>query len=389
MSGQCYACQGTELETIFSMKQIPQSSNILLLSREEALAFGRGDMQMTICHTCGFMQNDAFDPQLVDYTMPYEESQAFSPRFVKFQNELIDRLLAEYPMEGKTIFEIGCGKASFLETICRQGGARGIGIDPTIQPGRLNSDVDLTLIPDFFDADNTHLTGDLICHRHTLEHIQPVADFVSLTRESAANTPGSVMFVEVPDTDRILAEGAFWDVFYEHCSYFTALSVDRLFRACGLTVTRLELGFDDQYLLIDAVPGDPDDAIDRAAVEALVGKARRFGTNVAAEVDRWQHRIDEVASGGRPVVLWGAGSKAVGFLSALGEGIPVEAVVDINPFKQGSFLPGPGHEIIAPDALKDLEPGLVIVMNPIYAGEIGDSIRDMGLDPALEAAGIR
>lgn len=370
------------------MAKIPQSSNILLHNREEAVGFGRGDLDLTICHTCGFMQNDRFDPELVDYTMPYEESQAFSPRFVQFQNELIDRLLTDYPLQGATIFEIGCGKASFLETICRQAGARGVGIDPTIQPGRLTTDVDLTLIPEFFDSDHTHLTGDLICCRHTLEHVQPVQDFVSLTRISAANTPGSVVFFEIPDTERILTEGAFWDVYYEHCSYFTPASLDRLFRSQGFKVTKLERGFDDQYLLLDAEVGEADPSIDEREVKALVERARGFGTNVTSEVDRWRGRVTDVTNSGRPVVLWGAGSKAVGFLSALGEDFTVAGVVDINPFKQGSFLPGPGHEIVAPEALRDIEPGLVIVMNPIYVNEIGDSIRQLGLNPALEAVGV-
>ena len=37
-----------------------------------------------------------------------------------------------------------------------------------------------------------------------------------------------MLFVEVPDTMRILVEGAFWDVYYEHCSYFTLGSLGRL-----------------------------------------------------------------------------------------------------------------------------------------------------------------
>ena len=38
---------------------------------------------------------------------------------------------------------------------------------------------------------------------------------------------------------RVLEEGAFWDIYYEHCSYFTLGSHARLFRRAGLDVTDL------------------------------------------------------------------------------------------------------------------------------------------------------
>jgi hypothetical protein len=87
------------------------------------------------------------------------------------------------------------------------------------------------------------------------------------------------------------------------------------------------------------------------------------------------------------VVLWGAGSKAVGFLSAIELDDAITAVVDVNPFKQGTFLPGSAHEIISPQKLLEISPDLVVVMNPAYAGEIRQMLDGLGLNPRLEALG--
>src|SRR3712207_6943984 len=38
---------------------------------------------------------------------------------------------------------------------------------------------------------------------------------------SVGERPHTVVAIEVPDTLRVLTEGAFWDLYYEHCSYFT------------------------------------------------------------------------------------------------------------------------------------------------------------------------
>ena len=64
----------------------------------------------------------------------------------------------------------------------------------------------------------------------------------------------------------------------------------------------------------------------------------------------------------------------------------VAAAVDINPHKHHCFMPGTGHEVIAPEALAELRPDLVVVMNEIYVEEIRAQLAGMGLHPELVAA---
>jgi Methyltransferase domain/C-methyltransferase C-terminal domain len=388
MYGQCWACGSDALISIFSVSGIPLSSLILMDSAEQATTFPRGDLELVVCRDCAFIYNRLFDPEAVDYTQPYEESQAFSPRFRVFEQELVDHLVNDYDLAGKEIFEIGCGKASFLEAICRQAGAKGLGIDPSFVSDRISPDSNVSGLREFFDEDHTHLTGDLICSRHTLEHIQPVGRFMSLVRESANHRPLSIVFFEIPDADRILDEGAFWDVYNEHCSYFTLASLSNLFRRTGFEVLRLQRGFDDQYLLIDARLGPIDDSVDQVEVDRIVAKAEQFGVASASAIESWRRLVRDAAAQGSKVVLWGASSKAVGFLSAIASNDAVTAAVDINPFKQDKFLPGSGHPVIGPGALTDIKPDLVIVMNPIYVPEIAETLRGLGLNPEIRALGV-
>src|SRR5258708_11439524 len=100
----------------------------------------------------------------------------------------------------------------------------------------------------------------------TLEHIaQPNRFLVSV--RTVADRKDSVIFFQVPDVGRILKEGAFWDVYYEHCSYFSAMSLEHLFAGAGFAVQRTWTGYDGQYLMIlaspaehgsDITPGDQD-----------------------------------------------------------------------------------------------------------------------------------
>jgi hypothetical protein len=84
-------------------------------------------------------------------------------------------------------------------------------------------------------------------------------------------------------------------------------------------------------------------------------------------------------------VIWGAGSKGVAFLSMLEQADDVTCAVDVNPAKHGRFLPGTGHQVVAPDRLRDLRPDLVVAMNPSYAAEIRESLEGLGVHASVLA----
>jgi hypothetical protein len=88
-------------------------------------------------------------------------------------------------------------------------------------------------------------------------------------------------------------------------------------------------------------------------------------------------------------VIWGSGSKGVAFITGADPEGRIEAAVDINPHRQGRFMPGTGQPIIAPEALVDLQPATVIIMNPAYEAEIGERLAALGLDPRIELVGVR
>ena len=86
-----------------------------------------------------------------------------------------------------------------------------------------------------------------------------------------------------------------------------------------------------------------------------------------------------MAQAGQRVVVWGGGAKGVTFLNTLKTQDQIEYVVDINPRKQGRYVPGTGQQIVPPEFLRDYQPDVVIVMNPIYKSEIEQIIKGLGL----------
>jgi SAM-dependent methyltransferase len=380
----CQACGAGDLETFYEVESIPAQTCVLFDTAEEAAAYPTGRIVLGFCAICGFIQNLVFDPQDIDYSQPTEESQAFSPEFQRFATTLATDLVARHRLEGRRVLEVGCGKGDFLQLLAERGIAAGIGIDPGYLPNREVDGTTLEFIKDWYGPNHPELTGDLVLTRHLLEHIPNVSEFTGWLLASAQASPGAGLFTEVPDVRRVLAEGAFWDVYYEHCSYFTLGSLGRMLRGAGLRLDRLEMAFGDQYLLADGAPGEmrePHPA--EEPLDDLADEVAGFATEATQRVDGWRARIGAVVEPGDHVAVWGGGSKAVAFLAAVGVPAGAVTVVDINPHKKGKFLPGTAIEVEPPSVLVDRNPQLVIPMNPIYEGEIRTELAGMGLDPEV------
>ena len=89
---------------------------------------------------------------------------------------------------------------------------------------------------------------------------------------------------------------------------------------------------------------------------------------------------------GTALAVWGAGSKGITFLNSFGKNSCIEAVVDINPYKQGKFVSGSGHKIISPQELAKTGVQKIVTMNPMYNNEIKKTILGLGMKAELEFA---
>lgn len=374
---RCPCCEARVTDTALSLGDVPLHSCLSLRDATAARAFPRGKLALLACGDCGYLFNPQFDPDTQRFSADYESSQAYSPHFRAFSTQLAGDLVARYGLQGGSVLEIGCGSGEFLQLLREAGVDECIGIDPAY---RRASDVrgpGLLFYPEPYSTQHHHIDADLLICRHTLEHIATPLAFLRDVRAHLQGTDTPVFF-EVPEARRIIQHGVFWDIYYEHCAYYTPASLAGLFRRAGFRVVDMALDYADQYLLLWAVPGDasadpPHRLEHHTAEEDLLSAVRQ-------QQQHWQARLRDGSAAGEQLVLWGSGSKAVAFVSAMGELVKgISAVVDINPRRQGLFLPGSGLPIIAPEALRELSPDRVLVMNPIYRQEIDEQLAALGV----------
>lgn len=384
----CPSCASIDVLVFHEQNAVPVHSVLNMPTHETALNYPKGDISLAFCQDCGFISNVAFDPGLLEYSSNCEESQGFSPTFTTFAHRLANHLVEKYALYNKNILEIGCGKGDFLILLCEIGQNRGVGFDPAYVEDRYDSEAieRIIFIKDFYSEKYSNHQADFICCRMTLEHIHPTSDFVSMVRRSIGNRSETIIFFQVPDVTRILRDCAFEDIYYEHCSYFSPGSLARLFRKCGFNVLNLETDYDGQYLIIEAKPataGHLDPLPQENDFKKLRDYVSSFRSRCQDKLYPWQNLLQEIHRNNKRTVLWGSGSKGVAFLTTLNVQNEIKYVVDINPYRQGTYMAGTGQKIVAPEFLCEYKPHVVIIMNPIYRQEINKNLKQMGLNPEL------
>jgi SAM-dependent methyltransferase len=384
----CPGCGSAEILSIYEIENIPIFSMLLFHTKEKAITYPKRDIKLGFCIKCGFISNYSFDPNLHEYSNEYESTQIHSTTFNEFARKLAQNLIDRYDLHGKDIIEIGCGQGEFLTLLCELGKNRGIGFDPAytqVQNENLKEH-QVSIIKDLFSEKYANIQCDFLCCRMTLEHIYETADFIKTVKRSIQNKPETIVFFQVPDVIRILNELAFWDIYYEHCSYFSTESLAQLFRNNGFEVIDLWIDYDDQYILLGARLGHENvfkSFSSEEEISHLRSKVEFFSKNYKNKINTWKDYLQNESKNSRKVVLWGGGSKGVAFLTTLNILKEIKYVVDINPKKHGTYMAGTGHKVVAPEFLLQYKPDIVIVMNPIYCNEIQETLDKMGINAEL------
>jgi len=373
----CPCCDGSNLLELVRIEAVPVLCNVLHQNAAEARGADRGDLDLIYCRTCAHLWNGAFDPDRVAYDADYENSLHYSPRFQEWARGLSADLVASYGLQGGTVVEIACGKGDFLGLLREAGASRAVGFDPSWESNRdgATSPDGVEVRRELFTASTAgDLTCDLLCCRHALEHIGDPVAFLQLVHDSLTASPKAPIYFEVPNGLWTLRDLGIWDLIYEHPQYFSACSLLRAMNRAGFEVTGIDEAFGGQFLSCRAIRSEHPGASIKVPLDDPEELGDRFGAAYREHRTRWADRLLEWRRRGSRAIIWGAGSKGVTFLNVIGAGVEIAAVVDINPHKQGRFVPGSGHRVVSPAEIAGLNVDIVVVMNPLYRDEIAATL---------------
>lgn len=377
----CPVCASTGCVDVFEASGIPVHVGICGKTAEEARSLPTGDVVLSWCPKCEFLHNRLFDPDKLYYHPGYEVALHHSPTFRRFMEQVTTRLMTRYDLRQKRILEIGCGGAWFLRTLAELGENDCIGYDPTVPTvGREQlGNGSIELVRDYFGPQYS-VDAEFICCLSVFENVpQPVRFLKNLRQQIGDLNPG--IYFEVFNAFQAIASKETWSINYEQVNWFSQQSLANAFRQAGFRITDSDECYEGgQYVFVDAVPGQDTDSDLSPANESVPDAIRQFAEHHAEQMQIWTQRLHDYRDSGRRVVVWGAGGKGISFLNSLPTADSIEYVVDINPDKHGTFIPGSAQEIVSPEFLRDYRPQTIILMNGLYEEEIRQQLQALNVN---------
>ena len=373
----CPVCGGRDLMAGPRAENVPAHAVRLIHDRASARAEPRGTIVLVFCRSCGFAFNSAFDAALVSYDTAYESTQTHSQTFAEYMRGLVADLNGRAAGSG-AVLDVGCGQGEFLAAFAEVSDRPLIGVDPALDFDRVQVD-QATLIPRVFRAADLAGPVALITCKMTLEHVMDPVDLLREMAVCAARSGETLVFLQVPNVAHIYDRTLFADIIYEHVNYFTAPALHTACARAGLEVVETFVTYGDQHLGVLARAGAAANVDTSPDIAQFTG----FQTRLATTIANARETLTSLIAAGRRPIIWGAGSKAVAFLNFTGLEDAIACAIDINPLKRNTFLPGSAIPVYLAEDADFSSVTDVVVMKPVYAGEIATTLAAFGCSPQL------
>jgi SAM-dependent methyltransferase len=376
MNAPCRFC-GAELEHVFAdLGSSPLANSYVLPERVGAME-PFYPLRAMVCSRCFLVQLEQFEtPEQIFSDYAYFSS--YSVSWLEHCRRYTERMTEQLALGQRSrVVELASNDGYLLQYF-HQRGIPVLGVEPAANVAEVALENGIPTLVDFFGrrvarALAADSQADLLLGNNVLAHVPDLNDFVGGMKILLA--PGGTITMEFPHLLRLIEDRQWDTIYHEHFSYFSFLTVSRVFAAHGLRLFDVEeLPTHGGSLRVygahhdDARQVDTERAIEMRERERDAGYERlETYTSYGARVDADKRRILEFLIGlkndGRRVVGYGAPAKGNTLLNYCGVRRDfLDYTVDLSPHKQGRLLPGSHIPIRAPQAIREDHPDVVVIL---------------------------
>jgi SAM-dependent methyltransferase len=375
-TGRCRFC-GAPLEAVFAdLGSSPLANSYLPPERVNAME-PFYPLRALVCGNCFLVQLEEFEaPEHIfsDYAYFSSYSSSWLEHSRRYAQLMVERLALGASSQ---VVELASNDGYLLQFF-HERGIPVLGVEPAANVAEVAVEKGIPTQVAFFGRDTarslaSEASADLLIGNNVLAHVPDLNDFVAGMK--ILLKPGGVITMEFPHLMRLIDENQWDTIYHEHFSYFSFLTVSRVFEAHGLRLFDVEeLPTHGGSLRIFGAHDDDDEKVDGDAVEELRERERSagyedletylgYGRRVEADKRQILDFLIDLKDQGLRLVGYGAPAKGNTLLNYCGVRRDfLEYTCDLNPHKQNHFLPGSHLPIRPPDVLKDDKPDVVLIL---------------------------
>jgi SAM-dependent methyltransferase len=333
-----------------------------------------------VCDKCFLVQLDEFvSPAVIFADGAYAYFSSYSDSWLQHVRSYVELVSERFALgAGSHVVELASNDGYLLQWFVKKG-IPVLGVEPAANTAKVAQERGIPTVMRFFGTETARdlvangKQADLLLGNNVLAHVPGLNDFVAGMK--ILLKPGGVITMEFPHLQRLMEENQFDTIYHEHFSYFSFVTVERVFAAHGFTLFDVEeLSTHGGSLRIYARHADDlskpvgERVTELRAREKALGYEdlaiyAGFGGRVKETKRKLLTFLIEAKRAGKHIVGYGAPGKGNTLLNYCGVRTDfLDYTVDRSPHKQGRFLPGTRVPILHPDRIAETRPDYVLIL---------------------------
>ena len=368
-------------------------------------------LHVYVCENCYLVQLQEFEAPDNIFSQ-YAYFSSYSETWLEHARMYTQLMIERFGLDSDSeVVELGSNDGYLLRYF-REMNIPVLGIEPAKNVAKVAEASGIPTIVTFFGSEvATRLRSegrqaDLLIGNNVLAHVPALNDFVEGMR--ILLKPQGLITMEFPHLMRLIAESQFDTIYHEHFSYFSFINVKKVFAEWGLIIFDVEeLPTHGGSLRIYARNAeDNTKAVSQRVLDLLEREVDAgftelsyylsFGDRVKKTKRNILDFMIRAKEKNETIVGYGAPAKGNTLLNYCGISTDfIEYTVDLNPYKQGRFLPGSHIPIYSPEKVVETKPAYLLILPWNLKDEIIQQmyfVRDWGckfllLIPQVEVVG--
>lgn len=331
-----------------------------------------------ICDQCFLVQLKEFEsPQSIFSDYAYFSS--YSQSWLEHASNYVDMMVERFGFDTDSqIIEVASNDGYLLQYFKKKD-IPVLGIEPAANVAKVAIEAGIPSITEFFgeqtatDVVASGKRADLLLGNNVLAHVPDLNDFVKGLKILLNKT--GVITLEFPHLQRLIEHTQFDTIYHEHFSYFSCITIQKVFSAHGLVLFDVdELGTHGGSLRVYARHDDDASKPVSSNVSRLIDKEtaagfadidfyRSFESAVISTKQNLLEFLIQAKREGKSIVGYGAAAKGNTLLNYCGVRTDfIDYVVDRSPHKQDHYLPGTHIPIYSPERIKETKPDYLLIL---------------------------
>ncbi len=377
---QCRACGEELTDTFLDLGMSPLSNSYIPLEDAE-----KGQMTYPlyarVCRKCFLVQLDEFESPS-DIFSDYAYFSSYSASWLEHAKTYTDYMIERFGFdETSSVVEIASNDGYLLQYF-KEKNIPVLGIEPAQNVAKVaQEEKGIPTICQFFGeklARKLRAEGkqaDLLIANNVLAHVPDINDFVEGLRLFLADD--GVLTLEFPHLLKLMQFSQFDTIYHEHFSYLSFHTVKRIFETHGLELfdveeqpthggsLRIFACHNGGGCLPHKTSSHVAAMLDKEAAAGLTDLKTYLG--FAEKVSRIKNELLKffiaVKEQKKHVAAYGAAAKGNTLLNYCGiRQDYIDYVVDKNPHKQNTLLPGSRIPVYAPERLEETKPEYILLL---------------------------